>query len=58
MTIKEDKVMYAQHNSGRGRRRGGRGHGNNNEEKGQMNQQNWRRRGRDHGGCSNRPNVE
>ncbi|XP_068497462.1 uncharacterized protein [Phaseolus vulgaris] len=38
MTIKEEKVMYAQHNRGRGR--GGCGHGNNNEERGQMNQQN------------------
>jgi len=48
MTIKEDKVMYVQHNGGRGHGReghyfdhnGGRGHGKNNEEKRQMNQQN------------------
>ena len=48
MTIKEDKVMYVQHNRGRGHEHGGRSfyhnesrsHGNNNEERGQMNQQN------------------
>jgi len=74
MTIKEDKVMYMQHNRGRGHGRGGRGfdhnggcgfdhnggrgHGNNNEERGQMNQQNWRGRGCDRGGRSHRSNVE
>jgi len=47
MSIKEDKVIYMQHNRGRkhGRgvcgfgRNGGRGHENNNEERGEMNQQ-------------------
>ena len=52
MIIKEDKVMYAQHNRGREHERGGRGYGNNNEEK----EQNWRGRGR--GGRSHRSNVE
>jgi len=54
MIIKEEKVMYAQHNRVRGHGRGGRGHGNNNEEKGQ----NWCGRGHDRGGCSHRSNVE
>jgi len=66
MTIKEDKVMYMQHNQGRGNGRkghgfdhnGGRGHGNNNEDMGQMNQQNWCGRDRDRGGRSHRSNVE
>jgi len=66
MIIKEDKVMYVQHNRGRGHERGGhrfdhnkgRGHGNNNEDRGQMNQQNWCGQGRDRGGRSNRSNVE
>jgi len=46
MTIRKDKVMYAQHNQGRGRRGRGydcsrdQGSGNNNEEREQMNQQN------------------
>jgi len=60
--------MYVQHNQGREHGRGGRsfgrnggcGHGNNNEERGKMNKQNWcgRGRGRVRGGHSNRPNVE
>jgi len=58
ITIKEDKVMYAQHNRGRGHGRKGRGYGNNNEEMGQMNQQNWGGRGRNRGGRSHRSNVE
>jgi len=47
MTIKEDKVMYVQHNRERGHGRGGHdfyhnggcSHGNNNEEREKMNQQ-------------------
>jgi hypothetical protein len=62
-TIKDEKVMYAQHNN---RGRGGRGYGraNNRQEKGQSSQQstqqNWRDRGRGRGrgGRSNRPNVD
>lgn len=60
--------MYVQHNRGKGcereghdfGRNGGCGRGNNNEERGQMNQQNWCGRGhsRGRGGRSNRPNVE
>jgi len=50
ITIKEDKMMYVQHNRGRGRGRGGcnygrsrdHGSGNNNKERGQTNKQNWR----------------
>jgi len=63
MTTKEDKVMYAQHNQERGCSYGcsrDRDSGNNNKERGQMNQQNWH--GRDHsrgiGDHSNRANVE
>jgi len=47
MTIEEKKVMYAQHNQGRGHRGCGYdrstycGRGDNNEERGQTNQQNW-----------------
>jgi len=66
MTIKKDKVMYMQHNRGKGLRRegrsfdhnGGHGHGNNNEERGQMNHQNCRGRGRDREDRSHRSNVE
>jgi len=66
MTIKEDKVMYMQHNRERGHGRGGRGfhhngghgHGNNNEEMGQMNQQNWHGQGHDRGVGSHNSNVE
>jgi len=68
MSIKEDKVMYVQHNRGRGHGRGGHNfdrnggldHGNNNEERGQMNKSNWHERDSDRGtgGHSNCPNVE
>jgi len=64
MTIKEDNVMYVQHN----REHEGRGYGhsrdqgnrNNNKERGQTNQQNWcgQGRGRGRGDRSNCPNVE
>jgi len=60
--------MYAQHNRERGHgrrghdfsRNGGHGCGNSNEERGQMNQQNWRGRGRGRGrgGRSNCSNIE
>jgi len=68
MTINEDKVLYAQHNQGRGWGCGGLGYGhsrnrgsiNNNEEKGQRNKQNWCGRGYDHGRYDrfNNPNVK
>ena len=39
MNIMEDKVMYAKHLEGFGHNGG---HRNNNEERGKMNQHNWR----------------
>lgn len=68
MTIKEENVMYVQHNRGRGHGCGGRGfgrnggcvRGNNNEDRGQMSLQYWHGKGHDRGkgGHSNHPNVE
>ena len=68
ITMKDDKVMYVQHNQGRecGCRgcnfgcNGGRSHENNNEERGQTNYSNSHGQDcdRGRGGRSNCPNVE